>query len=446
MERNCGVVDPFPSSVPIMRDFNTHVKVMHSKAKPKKLTAYAIGKGAAGKMGGGGIGQRRSPAKSGKEKGNDVGQPGDLGEMHFLIKQEAKGDLRKDARVQDFNNVVNRLLAEKGKAGRQLSLRTFSVTCLSEDCGILEWVPKTESFRSLVTSTYNPQAPQHSLKGRGFRIADFSDHGLRDTFLRCQDLYVKKGQLFNAGKHFKQHFLKNYPPVMYWWFVQKFRDPHSWFEARSRFTRTAAAWSAVGHILGLGDRHSENILVDVSSGGVVHVDFDCLFDKGLQLARPEVVPFRLTQNMVDAMGPTGYEGAFRGSMISCMKILREERELLLSVLEPFLRDPIIVWKKTAERGRGSSVASSVKVAGEEENNLARKQISIIDGRLRGVYNLKNPNFTRIQRTDGGTGKSRDDEIGSILELGVEGQVNKMITEATKSENLVQMYVGWMSWV
>lgn len=43
----------------------------------------------------------------------------------------------------------------------------------------------------------------------------------------------------------------------------------------------------------------------------MHVDFDCLFEKGLTLAYPEVVPFRLTPNMVDAFGITGHEGVFR---------------------------------------------------------------------------------------------------------------------------------------
>jgi serine/threonine-protein kinase ATR len=51
----------------------------------------------------------------------------------------------------------------------------------------------------------------------------------------------------------------------------------------------------VGHIVGLGDRHGENILIDSTTGDCVHVDFSCLFDKGLQLEKPEVVPFRLTQ-------------------------------------------------------------------------------------------------------------------------------------------------------
>ena len=33
--------------------------------------------------------------------------------------------------------------------------------------------------------------------------------------------------------------------------------------------------------------------------------------QGLTLAIPEMVPFRLTQNLVDAFGVSGYEGAYR---------------------------------------------------------------------------------------------------------------------------------------
>lgn len=51
--------------------------------------------------------------------------------------------------------------------------------------------------------------------------------------------------------------------------------------------------------MGLGDRHGENILIDTTTGEAVHVDFDCLFDKGLSLLRPEVVPFRYTDGLSD---------------------------------------------------------------------------------------------------------------------------------------------------
>ena len=56
----------------------------------------------------------------------------------------------------------------------------------------------------------------------------------------------------------------------------------------------------------MGDRHGENILLDAKTGAAVHVDFNCLFWKGLTFEKPERVPFRLTPNMIDAMGLTGY--------------------------------------------------------------------------------------------------------------------------------------------
>lgn len=40
----------------------------------------------------------------------------------------------------------------------------------------------------------------------------------------------------------------------------------AWLAARLAFTRTNAAWAMVGHVLGLGDRHGENIMIDTLTG------------------------------------------------------------------------------------------------------------------------------------------------------------------------------------
>lgn len=69
--------------------------------------------------------------------------------------------------------------------------------------------------------------------------------------------------------------------------------------------------SMVGHVLGLGDRHLDNILIDFATADVVHIDHNVAFDKGLKLRVPEVVPFRLTPIMQQALGLTGVEGTFR---------------------------------------------------------------------------------------------------------------------------------------
>lgn len=65
-------------------------------------------------------------------------------------------------------------------------------------------------------------------------------------------------------------------------------------------------------------------------------------NQGLTLARPEIVPFRLTPSMVDGMGLCGFEGVYRRVMETCMSVLRTNRETLLSVLEPFLQESRVV--------------------------------------------------------------------------------------------------------
>jgi len=55
----------------------------------------------------------------------------------------------------------------------------------------------------------------------------------------------------------------------------------------------------------LGDRHSHNILLDRKTAEVVHIDLGVAFEQGRFLNTPELVPFRLTSNIVDGMGATG---------------------------------------------------------------------------------------------------------------------------------------------
>lgn len=239
-----------------------------------------------------------------------------------------------------------------------------------------------------------------------------------------------------------------YRPCFHRWFLETFADPTSWFEARTLFTRSAAVWSAVGHVVGLGDRHGENILIDTTSGECVHVDFDCLFDKGLTLTLPEIVPFRLTPNMVDAMGLTGYEGSFRGVMELTMRLLRENKDMLVSVLEPFIRDPTVAWGRTGRAQR--EITGRQKAGGavhDTVNSDAQQALERISERLDGIYNIaKIAEAIRQNRGTVPPSLAPATAGAESLPLSVEGQVHRLIQEATSNENLVQMYIGWMPWM
>ena len=67
----------------------------------------------------------------------------------------------------------------------------------------------------------------------------------------------------------------------------------------------------VGYILGLGDRHVQNILIDRKTAELIHIDFGIAFDQGLNLSFPERIPFRLTRDIEDGMGIFSIDGIFR---------------------------------------------------------------------------------------------------------------------------------------
>lgn len=317
-------------------------------------------------------------------------------EHPFLCKP--KDDLRKDARMMEFTTMINRLLSKDPKSRRRkLYVRTFAVIPLTEDCGMIEWVLHTRGLRHILQDIYV--------------AAGKFDRQRTNSYIKR--LYDQQGAQGEA-EVFKNKVLPMFPPVFHRWFLNMFPEPAAWFRARIAYAHTTAVWSMVGHIVGLGDRHGENILFDSTTGDCVHVDFSCLFDKGLSLEKPEVVPFRLTQNMVDGLGITGYEGVFLRVCEITLGILRAHRETLVSVLETFIHDPLVEWTK-------SHKSSGIEV----QNPHAQRAIANIEARLQGVVV--------------GVGAAPS------LPLSVEGQAHRLIAEAVSHSNLSKMYIWWMAW-
>lgn len=72
---------------------------------------------------------------------------------------------------------------------------------------------------------------------------------------------------------------KRVRPVMRHYFTERTKDPSSWYRMRLCYARSVATTSIVGHIIGLGDRHLSNILLDNDNGEVVHIDLGIAFEQ-----------------------------------------------------------------------------------------------------------------------------------------------------------------------
>lgn len=310
----------------------------------------------------------------------------------YNVLAKPKDDLRKDQRLMEFNNMINRFLKRDVEAAkRRLYIRTYAVVPLNEECGIIEWVDNLKTFRDIILKLYKDK----SIQPNYIEIRNLLDESCSGD--------PEKINIFPT------QVLSRFPPVFHEWFVESFPDPSAWFNARLRYTRSAAVMSIVGHVLGLGDRHGENILFEEDNGGTLHVDFNCLFDKGLTFEKPEMVPFRLTHNMVDAMGVYGYEGPFRRCCEITLTLLRSNEDALMTILETFLHDP---------------TTDFINVAGRK-----KKQVN-------GVPN------TPVEVLDGVRAKVRGMLPGESVPLSVGGYVDEQIKRATDVANLCRMYIGW----
>ena len=374
-----GSHSPFDCGAPTLVEVLDDVDVMHSLQKPKKVTF----------------------------RGSD----GAL--CSFLAKP--KDDLRKDLRMMEFVSLLNRTLArEPASRKRRLYLRSFAVLPLTEDCGLIEWVPHTTGLRLVLQDQY--------------QRAGMFDR--RTSTAEAKTIYEQGERSGRAPAETLRAVLRKYPPIFHRYFPEKFADPAAWFAARSGFAHTAAVWSMVGHIVGLGDRHGENILVDTSNGDVVHVDFSCLFDKGLELDKPEVVPFRLTQNMIDALGVAGPDGVFSSVCEITLGVLRQHRDALMSVLDTFVHDPLLEWTRAAakqqqQQGGGAAHVAVALATGGEDLAKSLELLTRIRSRLEGVVV--------------GVGAAPS------LPLSTAGQARRLIEEAVNLDNLGRMYIWWMAW-
>jgi uncharacterized protein YoxC len=172
-------------------------------------------------------------------------------------------------------------------------------------------------------------------------------------------------------------------------------SPSDWWSRQKQYTVSLASSSVLGHLLGIGDRHLDNILVHAPTGGLFHVDFGILFDRGKSLAVPETVPFRLTQSMVYAAGPTGVlpNGWFRHHTDGLLQVVREDISVMASLLGIALDDLTIGWNP------------------EDEDAVAKATIERFVTLKQQLVEQQHPRFERILRSND---RFADDNVASTV--------------------------------
>ena len=208
--------------------------------------------------------------------------------------------------------------------------------------------------------------------------------------------------------------------------------------------------SIVGYIIGLGDRHSSNILMDQASAEMVHIDLGVAFEQGKCLKTPEQVPFRMTRDIVDGMGATGVEGVMRRCCEETLRVLRANKDALTTIVAVLIHDPILKWAVSPERANQRQRDDGDGANGNNGGgNNAPPQMGGGGGGGAGGGGggggAPQEGNLDAERALMRVGQKLDGYEGSELRS-VEGQVQQLLQDAQDADKLCAMYPGWAPWL
>lgn len=271
----------------------------------------------------------------------------------FLVK--GGEDLRLDQRIEQLFDVMNQILhADPRCRDRRLVTRTYKVIPMTQEIGIIEWLHGTSTLKSMIErrlQTDSRCADLASNKRQKLQLFNTTAAKAYETFLLKQ-----RGASFCAKviapprSDVATNFASVQDAIPADLLRRELFDMSASFEAflsvRDEFAKSLAVFSACAYILGIGDRHLDNFLLDLRSGAVVGIDFGVSFGAGASLLPvPELMPFRYTRQMDAVLQP--YDGAnlLTQDMQAVFGALRERKQVVESVMNVFLHEPLLDWQK-----------------------------------------------------------------------------------------------------
>jgi hypothetical protein len=392
-----------------------------------------------------------------------------LGENGIFYKQLVKGgdDMRQDAVMEQvFENINYTLQRNPSTFQRNLLIRTYKVIPLTPQTGILQWVENTLPFGAILCDRMNGLHTRYQ-----YSSTDYSHKECRELLQKCIDNQEKEKKFSEIMNHFH--------PCFHYFFLEKFSsNSMEWFNKRNHYIKSVATNSMTGYILGIGDRHAHNILIDQITGECVHIDFGIVFEQGKGLGTPETVPFRLTRDIIDGMGINGVEGMFRRCCEEVLKVLRENSFNLFTILEVVIYDPLYKWSLSPLKARnkqlhdgnddpqkaGGGEGAAALVPDFHENVLLKRKNIGGRGGNKATPPVIEPSAPANETKAGGKGstnfgkdaaertlmkiknKLRGYEDLSFDALTVEGHVDMLINEAKDPTNLCRIFPGWAPWL
>uniref|UniRef100_A0A8D2M7W0 DNA-dependent protein kinase catalytic subunit n=1 Tax=Zonotrichia albicollis TaxID=44394 RepID=A0A8D2M7W0_ZONAL len=397
-----GKGKPLPEYHAKISGFDERISVMESLRKPKRITI----------------------------RGSDER------EYPFLVK--GGEDLRQDQRIEQLFDVMNIILSQDATCSqRNLQLKTYQVIPMTTRLGLIKWLENTCTLKEFLKNSMSEEED----------ISYYSSALLRRAFVKMSSILLRRA------------FLKMNSVFLRRAFVKMSTSPEAFLALRSHFASSHALMCISHWILGIGDRHLSNFMINKETGGMVGIDFGYAFGAATQfLSVPELMPFRLTRQFVNLMMPVKEWGLIYSVMVHALRAYRSDPDLLISTMDVFVKEPSLDWKNFEQRQLKEGGTWIKEINTSEVNWYPLQKVNYVRRKLTGANpavitcdelrlgHERSPaynDFAAVAR-----GNSNHDVRAKEPEDGLseETQVRCLIDQATDPNILGRVWEGWEPWM
>uniref|UniRef100_A0A8U8BLG7 DNA-dependent protein kinase catalytic subunit n=1 Tax=Geospiza parvula TaxID=87175 RepID=A0A8U8BLG7_GEOPR len=333
-------------------------------------------------------------------------------EYPFLVK--GGEDLRQDQRIEQLFDVMNIILSQDAACSqRNMQLKTYQVIPMTTRLGLIKWLENTCTLKEFLK---NSMSEEEDIMSSAL---------LRQAFVKMSSVLLRRA------------------------FVKMSTSPEAFLALRSHFASSHALMCISHWILGIGDRHLSNFMINKETGGMVGIDFGYAFGAATQfLSVPELMPFRLTRQFVNLMMPVKEWGLIYSVMVHALRAYRSDPDLLISTMDVFVKEPSLDWKNFEQRQLKKGGTWIKEINTSEVNWYPLQKVNYVRRKLTGA----NPAIITCDELRLGHERSPAYNDFAAVARGNsnhdirETQVRCLINQATDPNILGRVWEGWEPWM
>ncbi|XP_053980704.1 DNA-dependent protein kinase catalytic subunit-like [Hylaeus volcanicus] len=377
----------------------------------------------------------------------------DAKEYHFLVKFGE--DLRQDQRLQQLFTIMNKTLhIDTACKQRQLFIDTYQVIPLSKTVGLIQWIENTRSLEELIHFTLSKEerAQYNSIYSQfkeWIRVAA--------PFKNEHERYKMATIKYSASKVIAK--MTEFISKTQWDGLRRTLmvlcpSIESFVTMRRNFITSYSTMCIAHWILGIGDRHLGNTVIIIDSGRCLGIDFGLAFGAGIDQKIPELIPFRLTSQILGLLKPFNEKDLLGAVMTHTLRALRNEPGPILSCMDVFVHEPLNWTEHVNKELKDKDIDIDI----EDVKWVPRQKIKVVMKKFDGVK----PSLITLEQLKEQHNDEYFDRYYSIVtgdddikrtrtrignsNLIPEQQVECLLDEATDLNIIGRSYEGWKPWL